>query len=296
MKKILISVAILCTLAVWGQKKEVTIKTHKVTDKVYMLTGQGGNIGLHIGDEGVFMVDDQFAPLTPKILAAIKSITKKPVKYLVNTHWHGDHTGGNENMRKEGAVIVSHKNVRRRMSVKQFVRGKEKEAASKEALPVITFTEDMMIHLNGEDMLISHVHNAHTDGDAIVFFMKSNVIHMGDTYFQGKYPFIDLESGGSIQGYINAIDKVLLLANKETKIIPGHRKVSNKKELSSYKEMLVVLRDRIKEEIFQGKTLEEVEAAVRITQEYDKKYGGWFISGEGIRKTIYQSLINSMEK
>ncbi|MFL0086764.1 MBL fold metallo-hydrolase [Tenacibaculum maritimum] len=296
MKKILISVAILCTLGVWGQKKEVTIETHKVTDKVYMLTGQGGNIGLHIGDEGVFMVDDQFAPLTPKILAAIKSITKKPVKYLVNTHWHGDHTGGNENMRKEGAVIVSHKNVRRRMSVKQFVRGKEKEAASKEALPVITFTEDMMIHLNGEDMLISHVHNAHTDGDAIVFFMKSNVIHMGDTYFQGKYPFIDLESGGSIQGYINAIDKVLLLANKETKIIPGHRKVSNKKELSSYKEMLVVLRDRIKEEIFQGKTLEEVEAAVRITQEYDKKYGGWFISGEGIRKTIYQSLINSMEK
>ncbi|MFL0110953.1 MBL fold metallo-hydrolase [Tenacibaculum maritimum] len=296
MKKILISVAILCTLGVWGQKKEVTIETHKVTDKVYMLTGQGGNIGLHIGDEGVFMVDDQFAPLTPKILAAIKSITKKPVKYLVNTHWHGDHTGGNENMRKEGAVIVSHKNVRRRMSVKQFVRGKEKEAASKEALPVITFTEDMMIHLNGEDMLISHVHNAHTDGDAIVFFMKSNVIHMGDTYFQGKYPFIDLESGGSIQGYINAIDKVLLLANKETKIIPGHRKVSNKKELSSYKEMLVVLRDRIKEEIFQGKTLEEVEAAVRITQEYDKKYGGWFISGEGIRKAIYQSLINSMEK
>ncbi|CAA0186028.1 MBL fold metallo-hydrolase [Tenacibaculum maritimum] len=296
MKKILVSVAILCTLGVWGQKKEVTIETHKVTDKVYMLTGQGGNIGLHIGDEGVFMVDDQFAPLTPKILAAIKGITKKPVKYLVNTHWHGDHTGGNENMRKEGAVIVSHKNVRRRMSVKQFVRGKEKEAASKEALPVITFTEDMMIHLNGEDMLISHVHNAHTDGDAIVFFMKSNVIHMGDTYFQGKYPFIDLESGGSIQGYINAIDKVLLLANKETKIIPGHRKVSNKKELSSYKEMLVVLRDRIKEEIFQGKTLEEVEAAVRITQEYDKKYGGWFISGEGIRKTIYQSLINSMEK
>ncbi|MFL0095827.1 MBL fold metallo-hydrolase [Tenacibaculum maritimum] len=296
MKKILVSVAILCTLGVWGQKKEVTIETHKVTDKVYMLTGQGGNIGLHIGDEGVFMVDDQFAPLTPKILAAIKGITKKPVKYLVNTHWHGDHTGGNENMRKEGAVIVSHKNVRRRMSVKQFVREKEKEAASKEALPVITFTEDMMIHLNGEDMLISHVHNAHTDGDAIVFFMKSNVIHMGDTYFQGKYPFIDLESGGSIQGYINAIDKVLLLANKETKIIPGHRKVSNKKELSSYKEMLVVLRDRIKEEIFQGKTLEEVEAAVRITQEYDKKYGGWFISGEGIRKTIYQSLINSMEK
>ncbi|MDB0600105.1 MBL fold metallo-hydrolase [Tenacibaculum maritimum] len=292
MKKILVSVAILCVSGVWGQKKEVTIETHKVTDKVYMLTGQGGNIGLHIGDEGVFMVDDQFAPLTPKILAAIKNITKKPVKYLVNTHWHGDHTGGNENMRKEGAVIVSHKNVRRRMSVKQFVRGKEKEAASKEALPVITFTEDMMIHLNGEDMLISHVHNAHTDGDAIVFFMKSNVIHMGDTYFQGKYPFIDLESGGSIQGYINAIDKVLLLANKDTKIIPGHRKVSNKKELSSYKEMLVVLRDRIKEEIFQGKTLEEVEAAVRITQEYDKEYGGWFISGEGIRKTIYQSLIN----
>ncbi len=274
-----------------AQKKEVKIEPIKITESIYMLKGQGGNIGLFVGEDGAFMIDDQFAHLTPKILKAIKNITDQPVKYLINTHWHGDHTGGNENMSKEGAVIISHKNVRKRMSVENVVRGKKRPASPKEALPIITFTEDMMVHFNGEDVLVSHVHNAHTDGDAHVYFTKSNVLHMGDTYFQGKYPFIDLASGGSIDGYIASAEKGLLMIDETTVIIPGHRNISNKKELIAYKEMLVVLRDRVKSKIEEGKTLEEIKEDTSITKEYDdKKYGDWFITSEGIRETIYRSL------
>lgn len=279
------------TNILFAQQKDIVIEKHKLTDQIYMLTGQGGNIGLFIGDDGVFMIDDQFAPLTPKILATIKTITDKPVKYLINTHWHGDHTGGNANMKKQGAIIVSHENVRKRMSVDQMVRGKKKPASPKEALPIITFTEDMMFHLNGDDVLITHVHHAHTDGDAIVYFTKNNVIHMGDTYFQGKFPFIDLDSGGSINGYIAAIEKVLLLANDETKIIPGHRNISNKKELQNYKKVLVKIRNAVQQEIDLGKSLNDVKDNTALTQEYQKEFGGWFISAENFRTTVYKSLM-----
>lgn len=278
------------TVSSFSQKKEVTIKTHKLTKQVYMLTGQGGNIGLFISDDAVFMVDDQFAPLTPKILAAIKTVTDKPVNYVLNTHWHGDHTGGNENMKKEGAVIVSHENVRKRMSVDQFVRGTKRAASKKEALPIVTFTKDLSFHTGNEDILFFHVHNAHTDGDAIVYFPKNNVIHMGDTYFQGKFPFIDLESGGSIDGYITAIERVLLLANDTTKIIPGHRNISNKKELKAYHYMLNLIRSRIQAEILKQKTLNEVTTNKAITMEYENTHGDWFINAEEFRATVYKSL------
>jgi glyoxylase-like metal-dependent hydrolase (beta-lactamase superfamily II) len=258
-----------------------------------MLVGQGGNIAISIGEDGVFMIDDQFAPLTPKILAAIKTITDKPVKFLINTHWHGDHTGGNENMQKEGAVIVAHENVRKRMSVEQFnkERNKTTPAAPKGALPVITFSKDVSFHFNNEDIFIFHVHEAHTDGDAMVYFTKSNVLHMGDTYFQGKYPFIDLNSGGSTQGYIAAIKKALLLINDDTKIIPGHRNVSNKAALESYVSMLEEIEKNILAEIKSGKSEEEVTKNSALTKKYDNlKYGDWFISGEVLRKTFYRSL------
>lgn len=255
-----------------------------------MLKGQGGNIGLFVGDDGVFMIDDQFAPLSKKIINKIKEITDKPLSCLINTHWHGDHTGGNENMKKEGFLIISHENVRKRMSADQVVRGRKKKASPKEVLPVITFTDDMMFHINNEDVLVSHVHNAHTDGDSHIYFTKSNVIHMGDTYFQGKFPFIDLDSGGSIDGYIASIDKVLMIADNETKIIPGHRSLSNKEELKIYKKMLVTLRDRVQKAIDAGKTLEEVMNDSSITKEYKKEYGGWFITAKVMRTTIYKSL------
>ncbi|MCF2873127.1 MULTISPECIES: MBL fold metallo-hydrolase [unclassified Tenacibaculum] len=255
-----------------------------------MLQGQGGNIGLFIGDESVFMIDDQFAPLTNKILAKVKEISEKPIKYLVNTHWHGDHTGGNENMKKHDVLIFSQENVRKRMSTDQKVRGRLKKASSKEALPVITYTKDMNFHINGENILVSHVHNAHTDGDSHIYFLNSNVIHMGDTYFQGKFPFIDLDSGGSIDGYIASIDKVLLMSNDKTVIIPGHRGLSTKDELKVYKKMLVTLRNRVQKSIDKGKTLTEVSNDEDITKEYKDEYGGWFISAKEIRETIYKSL------
>ncbi|WP_299161936.1 MBL fold metallo-hydrolase [uncultured Tenacibaculum sp.] len=273
-----------------SQKREVKITSKKITNNIYMLQGQGGNIGLFVGDDSVFMIDDQFAPLTNKILTKVKEISNKPIKYLVNTHWHGDHTGGNENMKKNDVLIFSHENVRKRMSADQTVRGRLKKASPKEALPVITFTNDMNFHINGEDVLVSHVHNAHTDGDAHIYFLSSNVIHMGDTYFQGKFPFIDLNSGGSIKGYIESINKVLLLSNDETVIIPGHRSLSNKAELKVYKKMLITLRDRVQENINKGKTLAEVSKDESITKEYKEEYGAWFISAKEMRETIYKSL------
>jgi glyoxylase-like metal-dependent hydrolase (beta-lactamase superfamily II) len=287
-KQLIILLLVSFSFYSFSQKKEVTIASVKLTEQIYLLTGQGGNIGLFIGDDGVFMIDNQFAALTPKILAEIKKITNKPVSYLVNTHWHGDHTGGNKNMKEAGATIIAHENVRKRMSSED--KTKNKLAAPKAALPQITFTEDMMFHINNDDVLVSHVHNAHTDGDSFVYFTKNNVIHMGDLYFQGKFPFIDLNSGGSINGYIEALNKVLLIANDETIIIPGHRNISNKAELKIFKNMLTSIRSAIQQEIDNGKTLEEVTNNSILTEEYNAIYGGWFISEEVFRETVYKSL------
>lgn len=291
MKKIkyfLVVIVLSISINTYAQNNEIKIVSVQLTDNYYMLKGRGGNIGLLIGADGVLMIDDQFAPLTPKILEAIKKITPKPVSYLLNTHWHGDHTGGNLNMSKEGAVIVSHENVRKRMSKDQVVRGRTKKASPKEALPVLTFTEDMMFHYNDDDILFTHLHDAHTDGDAIIYFTKNNVIHTGDTYFQGKFPYIDLNSGGSIDGYIAGIGKIVMLADDQTKIMPGHGNVANKKELIAYKEMLEDLKAKVQNEITKGKSLEEVKNNKELTKKYTS-FSGW-ITEEKIRTTIYKSL------
>lgn len=276
------------TMIMYAQNKEVKIITEKLTDHIHVLKGRGGNIGLFVGDNEVFMIDDQFAPLSEKILKAIRTISDKPIKYLVNTHWHGDHTGGNANMQKEGAVIVSHENVRKRMGTEQVVWGKKRPASPKEALPVITFSEDMRFYIDEEDIFITHVHNAHTDGDALVYFTTSNVLHVGDTYFQGKFPYIDLGSGGSIDGYIKGIEKMLVLSDDNTKIIPGHGNVTSKKELNAYLKMLKGLKRNVMNAINEGKTLEEVKNDAAITKDY-KSFSGW-ITEERIRETIYKSL------
>lgn len=290
MKNLKLSLLILfITISSYAQQNEVKIIPIKITENIYMLKGQGGNIGLFIGEDGVFMIDDQFAPLSSKILATIKDITNKPIKYLVNSHWHGDHTGGNENFQKEGALILAHENVRKRMSLSKIVRGKTKKALPKEALPVISFSDNIMLHINNEDVLVSHVHNAHTDGDAIIYFTSSNVIHMGDTYFQGKFPYIDLSSGGNINGVISAAEKVILLSDNETKIIPGHGNISNKKELIAFKNMLVELRTNIQSEIDNKKPLEEVVLNEALTSKYSS-YSGW-INEEKIITAIYKSLL-----
>ncbi|SEB41435.1 Glyoxylase, beta-lactamase superfamily II [Tenacibaculum sp. MAR_2009_124] len=287
-------ITFLFTFAIgFSQQKEIQIKVHHVSNNVYMLVGQGGNIAISAGEDGVFMIDDQFARLTPKILKAIKTVSEKDIRFLLNTHWHGDHTGGNKNMEKEGAVIIAHENVRKRMSTDQFQKRRNRtiKAAPKGALPIVTFTKDLNFHFNGESIYAFHVHNAHTDGDAMVYFGSSNVLHMGDTYFQGKYPYIDLDSGGSAQGYIDAIKKALLIIDDETKIIPGHRNLSFKTELKEYLAMLEEIKINILTEINAGKTEEEVANNIKLTQKFDDlKYGDWFISGEAIRRTFYRSL------
>lgn len=253
-----------------------------------MLEGAGGNIGISVGNDGVFIIDDQFAPLSDKILNAIKVVSDKPLKYLVNTHYHGDHSGGNVKMAKAGATIIAHNNVKKRLEEKQ----RDGSYKPKEALPVITFNDKLNIFINNESIAVFHVKNAHTDGDAILYFTESNVLHTGDTYFNGRYPYIDLNSGGSVNGYIEAVKRGLMVINEDTKIIPGHGKVSNKKAYKDFLTMLETIRSNVQKAIDNGKTEDDVKADSTITKTYDDlDYGTGFINSERIRLTFYKSLV-----
>lgn len=234
---------------------KIVVEAQQLADGVYMLTGSGGNIGASVGEDGVIIIDDQFAPLTQKIQEALAKLSPKPVRFVVNTHWHPDHTGGNENFGKVGSVIVAHDNVRRRMSVKSFNQffNRETLASPKDALPIVTFEKDVTLHYNGEELHVFHIDNAHTDGDGLIMFRKANVLHMGDTFFNGMYPFIDASSGGSIDGMIAAADLVLGMVNEDTRIIPGHGPLASSKDLKAFRGMLATLRDRIANLIREGK-------------------------------------------
>lgn len=269
----------------------VEVAITPIRDGLHLITGRGGNIVASTGPDGTFLVDDQYAPLTEKIQAALATVTDRPVRFVVNTHWHGDHVGGNENFGKTGAVIVAHDNVRRRMSTDQFLAAFDTTvpAAPLAALPVVTFAESLSLHLNGDTMRVIHVDNAHTDGDALVHFERANVLHMGDTYFNGLYPFIDLGSGGGIHGMIAAVARGVSLADGDTVVVPGHGPLGNRDTLKAYGEMLALFRDRIAALKEAGKTLEEVIAA-RPTAEYDEKLGGGFIAPERLVGFIYESL------
>ena len=260
----------------------VQIETIRVADGVYMLMGSGGNIGLSVGDDGPFVVDDQFAPLTDKILAAIAEVTDGAVRFVLNTHWHGDHTGGNENLGKAGAMIVAHENVRKRLNPAEFseVMGRSQQAPP-DALPVVTFTDAVNFHWNGENIRVLHVDPAHTDGDAIVHFTNANVVHMGDTFFRGRYPFIDVDSGGDIDGVIAAADHVLAAVDSSTKIIPGHGSLSTPDDLRDYRNMLITVRDRVQVMLNDGMSVEDIVAA-KPTSDLDATWGAnpdRFVSG-----------------
>jgi glyoxylase-like metal-dependent hydrolase (beta-lactamase superfamily II) len=248
-------------------------------------------MALSVGEDAVFLVDDQYAPLTERIKAAIAAITDKPVRFVLNTHWHFDHTGGNENLGQAGALIVAHDNVRKRMSVEQFIKDFDMKvpASPKAALPIITFSETTTFHLNGEEIQAVHVPPAHTDGDSLVQYRKANVLHMGDTFFNGSYPFFDMSSGGSVDGMIAAGEKALSLVNASTKIIPGHGPLADRKALESYLAMLKTSRDRIKSLVSAGKSVDEIIAAKPLA-EFDGTWGKGFIQPDQFLRLLHGSL------
>jgi cyclase len=270
---------------------KVEVTSEKVAEGVYMLTGAGGNIGLSVGADAAFLIDDQYAPMTPKIKAAVAALTSKPVKFVLNTHWHGDHTGGNKDLGEAGILIVAHENVRKRMTTEQFLEafGMKVPPADPAALPVVTFNDTVTFHLNGEEIYAFHIPPAHTDGDSIIQFRKANVLHGGDTFFNGMYPFIDLSTGGSVNGMIAAADRMLALAGDGTKIIPGHGPLATKVELKVFRDMLATARDRVAPLVKAGKTLEQVTAAKPLA-DLDAKWGQGFLKADTFVSILYKDL------
>lgn len=269
----------------------VQVRTVLVARGVHMLVAAGGNIGVSAGENGVFLVDDQFAPLTEKLRTAVFGISSAPIRFVLNTHWHDDHTGGNENLGKAGVLIVAHENVRRRMSVEQFLElfNQRVPPAPEGALPVVTFTDAVTFYLNGDSIHAFHVAPAHTDGDAIVHFRGANAIHMGDVFFNGMYPFIDLSTGGSVDGMIAGAERGLALANEQTKVIPGHGPLATRADLQAYRDMLVAARDAVRRAMRGGRTLEQVRAA-KPTAALDAQWGKGFLTPERFVEILYRDL------
>ncbi len=290
---LLFFMGLISTISIKAQDKEVTITVDTLAQNVYMLTGQGGNIGIYVGETHVFMIDDQFDRLSEKLKTAISSLTDKPIAFLFNTHMHGDHSGGNARFNSETVTLVAQDKVRERIQLNLMPKVEANEMSAEDyakMLPEVTFSQDITFYDGEETIMAFHVHHAHTDGDAMVFFMQNNVLHMGDTYFSGRYPYIDLKSGGSIDGFLNAHKKALMIINDETKIIPGHGRPSNKAELQSYVLMLEDIRKKVQARIDAGASLDEVMAKTSLTEPYDAMYGTGFINPERIREIIYTSL------
>jgi glyoxylase-like metal-dependent hydrolase (beta-lactamase superfamily II) len=269
----------------------IVIETTEVANGIYMLVGQGGNIGASIGEDGVFLIDDQFAPLTEKIRNALSELTLQPIKFMINTHWHFDHTGGNENLGNQGVILVAHDNVRKRMSTEGFIEAFNQTipAAPEVALPSITFSETATFHLNGQTIEAIHVLNAHTDGDSIIFFREANVIHTGDIFFNGLYPFIDKSSAGSVDGVLRAVDLVLSLANNNTRIIPGHGPLANKRDLTNYRRMLMTVRNRMQDLIDEEMTIEEI-IELNPNADFDQVWGQGFLNPETFLRILHSLM------
>lgn len=268
----------------------VEIRVERLAPGVAVLVGEGGNIGLSYGEDGNVLIDDQFAPLTDKILAAVRTLDPDPVEFLINTHWHGDHTGGNENFGKAGAVIMAHENVRKRLAAGRPEGDSPIPPAPEAALPVVTYGDGVTVHLNGDDMHVIHVANAHTDGDSLVHWQRANVLHMGDSFFHRvTFPFIDLSSGGSIDGIIAAANLGLKLAGPATPIIPGHGPMATRADLLAYRDMLVDIRGKVAAGIAAGQTLEQIQAA-KPAARYGMPDG--FVKPDQFVEAVYNSLRN----
>ncbi len=302
MKKITKTIAIICLILglliipnlVNSQETDyskIEIQTIPVQEGIYMLTGEGGNIGVSVGNDGVFMIDSQFAPLTDKIKKALAKISKQPIRFLVNTHWHFDHVGGNENLGGSGVTIIAHENVRKRLSTEQFIAAfnRKVEPLKKEGLPLITFDNEMDFHLNNNTIHVFHVDPAHTDGDSVIHFREQNVMHTGDLYFNGMYPFIDTSSGGSITGMIAASNELLAICNPETQIIPGHGKLSNCDELNTYQTMLKMVKERVEKAIANSISKEDFIKS-KPTADLDQTWGKGFLKPEQFLDIVYSDL------
>jgi cyclase len=269
---------------------KITIEAEAAGPGVHVLYGAGGNMALGHGADGVFLVDDQFAPLSPKIMAKIREIAGRDVRFLVNTHWHYDHTGGNENFGKAGTLIVAHDNVRVRMATEQRRGDRVTPPSPPPALPVITFDSTNSFHINGDTVRAIHVPHAHTDGDALIRFEKANVLHMGDTFFNmNTFPFIDLASGGSIRGLIAAIDRGLELSDDATRIIPGHGKMTDRKALAGYRAMLADVTTKVERLKTEGQPRDAIIAA-KPAAAYEAGRTGGFISADAFVGTVFDSL------
>ena len=268
-----------------GNFDDVEIRTEHLRGGIYALFGAGGNIGVSAGEDGVFLIDDQFAPLTGKIRAAVAEISDQPIRFLINTHYHGDHTGGNENFGSAGTLIMAHDNVRVRL-----LNPSNGEPAAPAALPVVTYSDQASLHINGDDARAVHISRAHTDGDTIIHFQDANVIHMGDIFFRDWYPFVDVNGGGNVDGVITAVNWALEQSNDETIIIPGHGPIATPNDLRRYRDMLVDTRGRIAALVEEGMSEDDVVAA-NPTADYDEEGWSWqFINGERYTRSVYQSL------
>ena len=284
--------ALLCSAPGFAQDfSNVEIETVDVAEDLYMLVGQGGNIGLSTGEDGAFIVDTQFAPLTDKIRAAVSAAGGGDVQFVVNTHYHGDHTGGNVNFGGAGATIMAHDNVQARLSTEQVsvLDGQTTPPAPAAAIPVITYPARITFHWNGDTVNLIHLPNAHTDGDTVVHFTNLNAFHMGDTFFNGTFPFIDVGAAGSLEGIIAAAEEVLRRSNAATRIIPGHGPLATPEDLRTYLDVLTTVRGRLQTLIDQGRTEDEVVAA-NPTSEYDATWGAGFMNAETFTRFAYQSM------
>ncbi len=274
-----------------AQEKTVEFSTFQLSDTVYMLKGRGGNIGISTGEDGLYIIDDQIKPVTSQLLQAIRKISNKPIRFVINTHYHADHTGGNETIGAAGAVIIAHDNIRKRMTTEQvsIFMNNTTPPYPKGALPVVTFSDRMSLHLNGETATAYYVANGHTDGDSIIHFPVSNVIHMGDMYFNGLYPYVDLDAGGSMQGLVAAADLALSMADESTRIIPGHGPLAVSEDLKNYRDFLIQAGANVQELIDKGMDLQQIIAA-KPTGEWDEALGKTWITPAQFVTFIYNSL------
>ena len=277
------------TAAAQDDLSKVEIKATKVNGNVYMLEGAGGNIGVSVGEDGILIVDDQFAPLADKIKAALKTLGEGKLRFILNTHWHGDHTGGNAQFGRE-APIIAHDNVRKRLSTEQRLEFFKQTvpASPKEALPVITFDQSLSVHFNGEEIKVIHFPHGHTDGDSVIFFTKSNVVHMGDDFFAGRFPFVDLDSGGSVQGLSKNIGEIIPKLPEGAKLIPGHGRISTIDDLKAYHRMLMETTEVVRKKMASKETLDQIKKE-GLPAEW-KSWGEGFIKTDQWIELVFRSL------